>query len=197
MTHTGSKRGFYVLIGVLNLAVGVMFYAVLTPRLVPPIADARPVHSPVVRLARQQVVPAITGIPQRIVIPSLQIDLNVGIGSYDASSNSWTTDAVQAFYADPSLPVNNSNGRTLVYGHAQPQVFGRLPGIQPGAEVLIYTDTNYVFHYTYTSAITVVPTDTSIFTADGPPTLVLQTCTGDWDAYRALFSFTLTSQEKT
>jgi hypothetical protein len=71
-----------------------------------------------------------------------------------------------------------------------------LPQIQPGNEAVVTTDTGYVFHYSYQTMMEVLPTDTSVFDASGPPTLVLQTCMGDWDAYRGLFSFKLDSVEK-
>ncbi len=193
-THSGSRWWFNSLIGIVNLAVGLMFY-VITIRPVPAATYTAPVvvrHLP----AAPRQIPAVIGTPTRIVVPSLAIDLNVSIGSYNPADSSWTIGPTNAYYADPSLPVNDSNGRTLIYGHAQSQVFGRLPNIQAGAEALVYTDTGYVFHYGYQSMRAVVPTDSSIFSADGPPTLVLQTCTGDWDAYRALYSFELTSKAK-
>ena len=146
--------------------------------------------------AKPQLIPATVGIPTRIIVPSLAIDLAVGVGSFNSADGSWTIDANKAYYAATSLPINNSNGSTLIYGHARSPIFGKLPKIQSQAEAVIYTDTGYVFHYNYASVKNVLPTDTSVFTADGPPTLVLQTCTGDWDAYRALYSFVLTSEEK-
>ncbi|MBC7943194.1 sortase [Candidatus Saccharibacteria bacterium] len=195
MTRFGSKLRLYILIGMLDLAVGVMFYVVNIRPEPPVIASNIPVVTRQAPLA-PRMIPAITGIPNRIVLQSLDIDLSVDVGSYNPTDNSWTIGTTRAYYADPSLPANNSNGRTLIYGHAQPQVFGRLPEIQLDAEALVYTDSGYLFHYKYKAMTAVVPTDTSVFDANGPPTLVLQTCTGDWDAYRALFSFTFESVEK-
>ncbi len=181
-------RWLYVLAGILNIAVGVMFYAVnLQPQPAQLATITAVVHKP--QLPKVRVVPATTGVPTRIVIPSLKIDLVVGVGSFNAASRSWTIDASRAFYADISLPANNSNGRTLIYGHAQWQVFGNLPDIRPQAEAIVYTDSGYEFHYSYQSRTDVVPTDTTIFSASGPPTLVLQTCSGNWDAYRTMYYF--------
>lgn len=195
MKCVSSKRWFYALIGVLNLAVGVMFYVVNIRPELPITTDVSFAVSR--RLpVKPRVISAIVGTPVRIVIASLGIDLNVGIGSYNPADGSWTTGSTEAYYADASLPINNNNGSTLIYGHAQPQVFGRLPEIQPQAEALVYTDTGYVFHYSYESVTNVLPTDTSVFRADGPPTLILQTCTGNWDAYRAMFMFKLESDGK-
>lgn len=175
----------------MNLAVGITLYVVT---LRPPIAAAISPNSIVSHEPR--VIPAIKGTPVRIVIPSLAIDLSVGVGSYNPSDNDWTVDATKAYYADTSLPVNDSNGRTLIYGHAQAPVFAALVNLPVQAEAEVYTDNGYVFHYVYASMRKVVPTDTSVFGADGPPTLVLQTCTGPWDAYRALYSFTFEAVRK-
>lgn len=195
MRLISSKSWFYVLIGLVDIAVGVMFY-VVNIRLEPSLADYNmPTFVQQVPGASRGYT-AITGIPSRIVISSLAIDLNVKVGSYDATSGSWTIGAWNAYYADPSLPVNDSNGQTLIYGHAQPQAFGRLPEIQPGAEALVYTGNGYIFHYRYKSMQAVTPNDSTVFTANGPPTLVLQTCSGNWDAYRSLFSFKFESEEK-
>ena len=193
MMHiTGQKAGFYSLIGILNLAVGVMFYVINiapTPVLASPQIQPKPVVA-------VKAIPATQGIPTRITVPSLNIDLPVAIGSYNPDDGNWTVDATQAYFADASMPVNNSNGTSLIYGHAQSTVFETLPQIQPDAEAVVTTDTGYIFHYRYTSVQEVVPTDTSVFNATGTPKLVLQTCIGAYSELRALFSFKLVAIEK-
>lgn len=189
---TGQKVWFYSLTGLLNLAVGVMFYVInIAPT--PVAAVPQPViKQPVVVKA----IPATQGTPVRVAVPSLSIDLPVAVGSYNPDDGSWTVDATQAYFADASMPINNSNGTSLIYGHAQSTVFETLPQIQPEAEAIVTTDTGYVFHYRYTSVQQVPPTDISVFSSVGPPKLVLQTCIGAWSELRALFSFRLESIEK-
>ncbi len=190
-----SKLWLYSIIGVLNFGVGVMFYVINIKPAAPSTIIAFSTSNNRLTV-KPKSIPAKVGIPTRIVIPSLAIDLSVGTGAYDAADGTWNVDTTQAYYADTSMPINNSNGNTLIYGHAQAPVFGRLPTIQPNAETNVYTDTGYVFRYIYQSMKEVVPTDTSVFKSTGLPTLVLQTCIGDWDNYRALFSFKLESVEK-
>jgi LPXTG-site transpeptidase (sortase) family protein len=188
MTSIGKKTGYYGLIGLLNLAVGVMFYVInITPT--PVLASPQPRVHPVIT----KPIPATQGIPTRVVIPSLSIDLPVAVGSYDPEAASWTVDTTKAYYADVSMPINNSNGTTLIYGHAQSTVFETLPQIQTGAETIIYTDTGFAFHYQLASVQEVQPSDVSVFTSAGPPKLVLQTCIGAYSELRALFSFRLVS----
>jgi LPXTG-site transpeptidase (sortase) family protein len=177
------------------LAVFAMFTQVASP---PPVTTtqytssvttARPAPKPQPR-------PAIQGIPVHITVPSLGINLNVQVGHYDAATGGWSLDLANAYYAAYSLPVNESNGTTLIYSHAQAGLFEKLPLITEGSEAIITTDTGHTFRYQYQSMRQVDPSDTSVFVFDGPPTLVLQTCTGDWSQYRALFSFKLLSISK-
>lgn len=193
MLHiTGQKAGFYSLIGILNLAVGVMFYVInIAPT--PVLASPQPVAKPPVIIKQ---IAATQGIPIRVAVPSLNIDLPVAVGSYNPDDGSWTVNTTQAYFADASMPINNSNGTSLIYGHAQSTVFETLPQIQPGAEAIVTTDTGYAFHYQYVSVQEVLPTDTSVFDTNGTPKLVLQTCIGAYSELRALFSFKLVLIEK-
>lgn len=194
MTPQESRHmRFYSLVLVLNIGVLTMFGLLFFPE--PPVHAYIPMRMPVV--PRQEAKPLVSGTPVRIVAPSVQIDLPVDVGSYDPKTSSWTLGTDKAYYADMSVPANDNNGVTLIYGHAQAPVFGRLTQLQPGAKALVYTDTKHVFTYTFVSAKNVIPTDTSIFETGGPPTLVLQTCAGAWDAYRAMYSFQLIGQEMT
>ena len=182
----------YMTLGILNCCLAAMFMAVLAPAPTPVIVASSFVSpheiirqtqgSPVVHLATQ-------GIPTRIVVPSVHIDIRVKTGSYATDSQSWTIDGSAAFYASMTVPANNSNGTTLIYGHGTNAVFGRIPDISAGAVAKVFTDTGLVFNYVYESSRQVVPTDTSILTQSGPPTLVLQTCSGVFDKYRTLVSF--------
>jgi len=194
MRHRDDVVRFFILAGAANLAVGLMLLVINMPLLWPSIVTARTV--PLVMTHAAPLIAIKQGTPVRIVIPSLNIDLPVGVGTYDPNDGTWNVDDSKAYYADMSVPVNDHNGTTLIYGHAQTPVFASLPNIQPGSEAIVTTDTGYIFHYRYQSMREVVPSDTSIFTVSGPPTLTLQTCMGDWDMYRGLFSFTLESVEK-
>ena len=182
--------GFYSLIAMLDVAVIAMFLIILAPS--PPSTQIVNSRHPVTRI-----VVAITGTPERIVISSLGIDLPVSVGSYDPVSGGWTLGNTGVYYADTSVPVNNNNGVTLIYGHDLVSIFGHLFELQSGASADVYTDTHHIFHYRYQSVRNVEPTDTSIFTTSGPPVLALQTCTGDWDAYRAIYSFNYVGESAT
>lgn len=188
--HISNSRTVYAVIGAINLCVIGMFAVILspppTPLRVAPIATITPK-----RLSSSAFVGIQLGIPTRVVVDSVGIDLPVQIGSYDISSQTWTLDTQSAFYADRSVPTNDSNGSTLIYGHARFGLFARLPEISEGATAKVYTDSGKVFAYTFASTRQVKPDDTSVFLTSGAPMLALQTCSGPFDVYRTLVSFNL------
>lgn len=182
---------FYAQVAMLNIAVFFMFRTITLP------LPELPVLSVAAPTRPQVIVPEIAqGIPTRIVVEGVGVDLPVSIGSYNPADQTWTLSDDSAYYADVSVPVNNNNGTTLIYAHAKPTIFGALTGLQPGARVEVQTENGYQFYYEYRSHVNVSPEDTSVFTESGPPTLVLQTCTGVWDEYRAMYTFEFIGEKK-
>ena len=172
----------------------VVFVVLAQPR--PPVNPYTPVANQIVKPRPLAPRLAVQGIPVRIAVPSLGIDLPVRTERYDEASGTWPVDNSGAFYADTSVPVNDNNGVTLIYAHAQSGLFDVLPSINADAEALVTTDNGHIFHYRFASMQAVDPGDVSVFRVSGPPQLVLQTCTGDWSQYRALFNFNLQSIEE-
>lgn len=174
----------------INLCVLGMFIAILSPLPSSPQNELMATASSR-RLSGPAFVHINLGIPTRVVVESVNIDIPVRTGSYDATSQTWTLDGQSAFYADRSVPVNDSNGSTLIYGHARSKLFAKLPEITEGATARIYTDSGKIFSYTFASSRQVPPDDTSVFERSGAPMLALQTCSGPFDMYRTLVSFRL------
>jgi LPXTG-site transpeptidase (sortase) family protein len=135
--------------------------------------------------------PVIEGNPVRIQVPSVSIDLKVIPGNYYPATKSWSLSLNDAQFAKITNEPNNRQGLTFIYAHYRKGVFINLPKIQPGAEVIITTDNGHTFTYTYTKNIVTNPNDTSLFTYQGKPLLVLQTCSGFWFQNRQLFLFDL------
>ena len=191
-TRTHSRRQlawFYSAVSSINMLIIGMFILVSTPAP----ALAAPFHATVHHIKPKVI---IQGVPTRVVVPSVGIDLPVQIGVYNPVDSSWSLGTDSAFYANLSVPANNNNGTTLLYAHGQDGLFGALPNIQPGATAQVYTSTGALFSYTYESMQQVEPSNTDIFSITTLPTLTLQTCTGDWSQFRALYSFTLTKVEQ-
>lgn len=133
----------------------------------------------------------IQGKPVAISISSVGIQNSVIDGVFDARSHQWTLTLDKVQHAVMTYQPNNQRGLTFMYGHNRPGVFARLPAIKPGAVAEVKTDNNHTFYYRFKESRTTTPEDVSVFTYDGPPVLVLQTCTGMFFQNRQLFTFEL------
>lgn len=138
----------------------------------------------------------VTGHPVSLRIPSLSVDLPIIDGAYNATNGEWTLSEDKTHYALPSSLPNNESGNTLIYGHNNKLVFGRLYTISPGAEAIITTNNGYRFVYQFTNAEQIKPTNTTVFIYDGAPRLTLQTCSGYYMQNRHMHYFTFVRYEK-
>lgn len=155
--------------------------------------------APAVQLQHQQVserptvqqVVEISGTPVRITIPSEDVDLPVIPGVYDPSTNSWTLSGYKAQFATASAPANNIGGETFIYGHNNDYVFGALRHVTPtvGAEAFVYASGGHEFAYTFQKTWSVGPYDVSTLNYQGPPVLLIQTCTGSLNELRTMYLF--------
>lgn len=135
---------------------------------------------------------AISGIPTRLVIPRLGIDLKVIEGFYDASTAQWSVSNTDANYAINTPEVNSTNDKTLIYGHWTPQVFGPTKYLRTGDTAYVYTANGHLLKYSFTESMVVMPTDISMFKKlEGEPGMVLLTCQGTWGQERRLMFFKL------
>lgn len=190
-----TNRSVYMVIGGLNIGVLVMFGMVLFPKPTAPIVE--PVVASVLpKPAPLKTREAKVGTPNRVIVPAVGIDKEVQRGSYTPENQAWTIDDYATFHADRTVPANDSNGTTLIYGHATWAVFGRLPEIGEGARAEVHTREGLIFKYKFESSKQVEPSDTSVLTAKGAPKLVLQTCSGAFDTYCTLVTFKLVGVTK-
>ncbi|HTE22217.1 MAG TPA: sortase [Candidatus Limnocylindria bacterium] len=131
----------------------------------------------------------IQGEPAELAIPGLGIKNSVIAGVFNSQNGQWTLTLDKVQHAIITHTPNDSRGVTFLYGHNRPEVFARLPQIQPGAEAVIKTKNGHTFRYRFKDSRTTSPADVSVFEYDGPPILVLQTCTGVFFQHRQLFTF--------
>ncbi len=183
MRQIADKIGFYVAATVCNVMVWGMFTALNVPRV-----DVSAAPLAIIERPERAFAPTV-GKPVRIVVQDVGIDVPVEQGSYDPASQEWSLSEQLAYHATSSVPVNDNNGVTLIYGHARARMFEPLKSVTSGMIAEVYSDTSKVFIYKFSSVREVIPTDVSVFTEAGSPTLVMQTCSGPLDAYRALYSF--------
>jgi LPXTG-site transpeptidase (sortase) family protein len=182
----GRKARFYLSVSAVyaqTLLFAVSIFDLHRAR--PVIANAYPV-TPVV-LTKAIIVTE--GKPVRLVIPRLAIDLPIDPGIYDSANNTWTLSGYHAQYALSSVVANDYEGNTLIYGHNNCYVFCKLKFLQPGDGLQVYTDNGHEFSYSYQGSADFKPDDLSIFKLSGPPTVTLQTCTGNWNEIRRMYEF--------
>jgi LPXTG-site transpeptidase (sortase) family protein len=135
-----------------------------------------------------------SGKPEKLVIDSVGINIEVLDGEYDPATHKWSLAKDKAHYALMTPLANNQAGNTFIYGHNNKKVFTRLEGAKVGDVARIHT-ANGVFAYKLRSIKEVSPDDTSIFEYRGSSILTIQTCSGSWYEKRKLFTFDYMSYE--
>lgn len=165
--------------------------AVSTPYVAAKAPASQLQHQQVSERPTVQTVEEISGTPVRITIPSEDVDLPIIPGVYDPSTDSWTLSGYKAQFATASQPANNVGGETFIYGHNNDYVFGALRHVTPtvGAEALVYTGNGHEFAYTFQKVWSVGPYDVSTLNYQGPPVLLIQTCTGSLNELRTMYLF--------
>ncbi len=188
---------FYTSVAILNVATLLFMTHIFQPF---GLGRPKPVYAqtwqpPAVSAPAKPIRLPISGKPIRLIIDQsdngLHIDLPVKDGVYDAATNSWTLGYGAAYFALSSMPANDTAGVTFIYGHNEKEIFSYISALHQnvGAYALVYTDTGKVFRYLYQDGADVDPGDTSVFRIDGPPTLIIQTCSGSWFELRHMYRF--------
>lgn len=145
------------------------------------------------KLSHKPTVKPIQGLPTRILVPRLSIDLPIVSQSYSNVAKTWPVAINEANYATNTALINNTKSESLIYGHDTRNVFGPLQNLQPKDVVYIYTANGHIFKYSYVGAQDVNPTKLSVFDdmAKAPAGLKLITCSGTYFQYRHLMSLKL------
>ena len=133
----------------------------------------------------------ISGIPNRILIPRLGIDLPVVVGSQ--TNSGWSVAPSNANWADQTARANNYHGQTLIYGHNNRRVFGSTLSLNPGDTAYVYTVNGHSFKYAFSSSEDISPYAKDVFSrlASSGPGLVLMTCDGQAFQFRHFMTFSL------
>lgn len=189
LTYYGSVAIIYALtFGTL----GIIFSA---SHLFGPHADAKAIEHAVIIKSPDTMQSQVSGKPARITIPSYGTDLVVDSGHYNVETKQWTLSDNRAHHADITPITNNRAGATFIYGHGTDAVFGKIGTHPPalGTTAQIHTDNGHSFTYSLSQIQNLTPENTDIFSKSrqGPPRLVIQTCTGAFSEWRTMFTFTL------
>ncbi|TXG77680.1 sortase [Patescibacteria group bacterium] len=133
------------------------------------------------------------GLPKRLAIKRLGIDLPVVATTYNTQNHTWPVFDRAANYASNTYAANDSHGVTFIYGHNNTATLGKTTAIRAGDELVLETSANHVFTYVYISDEVVGPVDTTALTnlESQKPLVKLMTCTGVFSQDRRIMLFEL------
>ena len=185
------KSRFTFIIGCLWIIAGIFL---ASPVLIPALKGSNRISAAPQADNSQAIVneePLVSGTPSRIAFPSVNIDLAVAPGYYDAKSQSWTLSNDKAHFATITDLPNNKTGNTFIYGHNRHQVFTRLLDAKVGDRAVLTTDNGHTFTYVLRTIADIDPSNTSYLQTHRSPILTVQTCSGMWYENRRMFTFDL------
>jgi len=121
-------------------------------------------------------------VPKRILIPDIDIDLEVGrskvIGGY------WEVFSDKAGWGEGS-GLAGREGNQVIFAHAREGLFLPLRSIKPGAKIYVLTDSSW-FNYEVAEIKEVTPSQIEVITPTPDETLTLYTCSGFGDSMRLI-----------
>lgn len=137
------------------------------------------------------------GMPKKISLPRLGIDLDVVRGDYDQENNQWTLDKNHAFFVAPGQTPLSLTAKPLIYGHNIPAVFRNLDGIADGELMYITDDSGRILQFKYLGSRVVEPGQSDALNDFHPNTdITLLTCTSVTFKNRKLLFFNFISDNK-
>lgn len=180
----------------------VLLYAVTATLLLGYFALTRSQQEATASVVQQQALPRyesprdgktiISGIPDRIMLDRLSVDLPVQRGEYDEQTKEWSLNDEAAFFVTTTSLPNDNKGNTFIYGHNNQKIFGSLASVVVGDLVTIQTTNGHSFVYQYRDDSVVTPSSTEVLDSNPTsPTLTIMTCDGLWSEGRRLMYFDL------
>jgi LPXTG-site transpeptidase (sortase) family protein len=144
-------------------------------------------------LARARAIVAPAARPTRLVIPAIGVSTQVEPVGMDAQGRMGTPSVPANVGWYRSGPAPGDSGNALIDGHLDwtsgPAVFWQLGRLRVGDRlaVLRADGTQVQFVVDATSVVPFDASEDALFTATGPPSMSLITCTGAWDRQRATY----------
>ncbi len=120
--------------------------------------------------------------PNRIILPSLSIDIPVRISPI--KQGYWVVYKDSAGFGEGSTAPGNK-GNTVIFAHAREGLFLGLKTIRIGARIYVFTQDRY-FTYIVTEIKEVLPNDIEVISPTIDETLTLYTCSGFLDKKRLI-----------
>lgn len=121
--------------------------------------------------------------PVEIIIPSL--NLNLKIEPAEIKNGVWQISSNNATFLKSSAPVGYT-GNSVIYGHNKKAIFGNLPYVSIGQEIIIKKEGGNLYTYKVTDKFFVAPDRVDLVSPSEKEELTLFTCWGLFDRQRAV-----------
>lgn len=127
--------------------------------------------------------------PERMIMPSVDLALNILDSSVEPVGNSWPLSNDNAHFANFTPRLGSQKGTMLLYGHNSIQVMRKSSGMKVGSELTIVDDNGKSWQFIMTKESIIKPEDVGFIYEDVPFRIVIFTCNGWNDEYRRLMFF--------
>ena len=119
--------------------------------------------------------------PTRILVPAVQIDLEVV--QVPLENGTWEVHPRVANYAAGTSTINLTAGNVGIYGHDRADAFAKIKNLRAGHEVMVTND-QYRAVYTVETSAVIGPDQVDVFYPGEQPILTLLTCDGQLSELR-------------
>lgn len=121
--------------------------------------------------------------PQRIIIPSVNIDITIEEGGI--KDGVWTVSRDNATHLDISSDLA-SDGNIVIYGHNKRKIFGSLPYVKEGDIIKVLGESGKEYNFVVYQKVFVDPERVDLVMPTTYKELTLYTCWGLLDQKRAV-----------
>lgn len=127
--------------------------------------------------------------PIRMILPTVNISLDIHNAMVDKSKNEWPLSDTMAEYANFTSALGNERGTLLLYGHNQVQVLRRTENLQIGDKLVLVDNNKKTWNFSYYKDQIVRPEEVGFIYEEVPFRVVIFTCNGWNDEFRRLMFF--------
>lgn len=127
--------------------------------------------------------------PVRLLLPSVNLAVNIDDATIDITTNEWPLSASNAQYANFTPGLGSKKGTMLVYGHNTWSVMRKTGDLQIGDQLALIDQNNKSWQFILTKEEIIVPENVGFIYEDVPFRVVIFTCNGWNDQYRRLMFF--------
>ena len=130
-----------------------------------------------------------TSKPARILLPSVNLALDIDDATIDISTNVWPLSETNAQYANFTSKLGSERGTMLLYGHNTWPVMRKTGDLKIGDTLAIVDENGKTWQFRLEKEEIVVPENVGFIYEDVPFRVVMFTCNGWNDQYRRLMFF--------